>query len=233
MEQENTPELNQEDAQTQESDSKEESTPKTYSAEEYEELERKYNASTKEAQKLSWISKVAVDNTKFIKLYNSDKRQAEEVAKHFWRSAKELYDEVKAEYWSNESIDVEDIDERAEKIADKKFAEKSLKDFKEKYGISGKLDKTFTNEFEWLMEWKDWDSDEVLKPAKRALKLCRDTDEFQAELNKANSRLAGAGITWSSKADKWGQEPKSMYDKWKEQEAKNSIFGQYGKDKSF
>lgn len=231
MEQENQNELNQQDAQQEQSNSE---SPKTYSAEEYEELERKYNASTKEAQKLSWISKVAVDNTKFIKLYNSDKRQAEEVAKHFGRSAKELYDEVKAEYWNSESMDVEDVDARAEKIADKKFAEKSLKDFKEKYGISGKLDKTFTNEFEWLMEWKDWDSDEVLKQAKRALKLCRDTDEFQAELNKANSRLAGAWITGSSKADtKGSQEPKWMYAQWKEQEAKNSIFGQYGKDKSF
>ena len=93
MENENQ-ELNQQDAQ-QENNSE---NSKTYTAEEYEELERKYNASTKEAQKLSWISKVAVDNTKFIKLYNSDKRQAEEVAKHFGRSAKQLYDEVKAEY---------------------------------------------------------------------------------------------------------------------------------------
>lgn len=232
MEQENQNELNQQDAQEQETNSKE--TSKTYTAEEYEELERKYNASTKEAQKLSWISKVAVDNTKFIKLYNSDKRQAEEVAKHFGRSAKELYDEVKAEYWESESIDVEDIDKRAEQIANKKFAEQSLKDFKEKYGISGKLDKTFMSEFEWLMDWKDWESEEVIKQAKRALKLVRDTDEFQAELNKANSRLAGAGITGSSKADtKWSQEPKGMYAQWKEQEAKNSIFGQYGKDKSF
>ena len=227
MENENQ-ELNQTAAQ-QENNS---DTPKTYSAEEYEELREKYNASTKEAQKLSWISKVAVDNTKFIKLYNSDKRQAEEVAKHFGRSAKELYEQVKAEYWESESIDVEDIDERAEKIADKKFAEKSLKDFKEKYGISWKLDKTFTNEFNGLMEWKDWESEEVLKQAKRALKLVRDTDEFQAELNKANSRLAGAWITWSTRSDNQSSGEKWMYAKRKEDEARNSIFGQYGKSKN-
>jgi superfamily II DNA or RNA helicase len=94
MENENQ-ELNQQDAQNQENNSE---SSKTYTAEEYEELRGKYNASTKEAQKLSWIAKVAVDNTKFIKLYNSDKRQAEEVAKHFGKSAKELYDLVKAEY---------------------------------------------------------------------------------------------------------------------------------------
>lgn len=229
MEQENTNELNQEAAQQQ--DNSENS--KTYTAEEYEELREKYNASTKEAQKLSWISKVAVDNTKFIKLYNSDKRQAEEVAKHFGRTAKQLYEQVKAEYWDSESIDVEDIDERAEKIANKKFAEQSLKDFKEKYGISWKLDKTFTNEFEWLMEWKDWESEEVIKQAKRALKLVRDTDEFQNELSKANSRLAGAGITWSTRADKGSNTEKWPYANWKENEAKQSIFGEYGKSKDY
>ena len=227
MENENQ-ELNQEAAQNDNSES-----PKTYTAEEYEELKEKYNASTKEAQKLSWISKVAVDNTKFIKLYNSDKRQAEEVAKHFGRSAKELYEQVKAEYWDSESIDVEDIDERAEKIADKKFAEKSLQDFKDKYGISWKLDKTFTNEFNGLMEWKDWESEEVIKQAKRALKLVRDTDEFQNELNKSNSRLAGAGITWSTRADRGFGGEKWPYANWKEQEARQSIFGEYGKSKDY
>lgn len=228
MENENQ-ELNQEAAQ-QENNS---DTPKTYTAEEYEELREKYNASTKEAQKLSWISKVAVDNTKFIKLYNSDKRQAEEVAKHFGKSAKELYDLVKAEYWENETLDAEDVDARAEAIANKKFAEQSLKDFKDKYGISWKLDKTFTNEFNGLMEWKDWDSEEVIKQAKRALKLCRDTDEFQEALNKANSRLAGAWITGSTRADKGWNTEKWPYANWKEQEEKNSIFGQYGKSKNF
>lgn len=229
MEQENQNELNQQDAQ-QENNSE---SPKTYTAEEYEELREKYNASTKEAQKLSRISKVAVDNTKFIKLYNSDKRQAEEVAKHFGRSAKELYEQVKAEYWDSESIDVEDIDERAEKIANKKFAEQSLKEFKDKYGISWKLDKTFTNEFKWLMEWKDWESEEVIKQAKRALKLCRDTDEFQEALNKANSRLSGAGITWSTRWDGFSNNTKSPYTQRKEQEAKQSIFGEYGQSKDF
>lgn len=229
MEQENQNELNQQDAQ-QENNSE---SPKTYTAEEYEELREKYNASTKEAQKLSWISKVAVDNTKFIKLYNSDKRQAEEVAKHFGRSAKELYEQVKAEYWDSESIDVEDIDERAEKIANKKFAEQSLKEFKDKYGISWKLDKTFTNEFKWLMEWKDWESEEVIKQAKRALKLCRDTDEFQEALSKANSRLSGAGITWSTRWDVFSNNTKSPYTQRKEQEAKQSIFGEYGQSKDF
>ena len=49
MENENQEELNQENAQ-QENDNSE-STPKTYTAEEYEELKGKYNASTKEAQR--------------------------------------------------------------------------------------------------------------------------------------------------------------------------------------
>jgi hypothetical protein len=89
------------------------------------------------------------------------------------------------------------------------------------------------NEFEWLMDWKDWESEEVLKQAKRALKLVRDTDEFQNELNKANSRLAGAWITWSTRADRGSSGEKWPYANWKEQEARQSIFGEYGKSKDY
>lgn len=233
MENENQ-ELNQEEAQNQEE--------RTYSASEYEDLKKQLDAaneqikaSSKEAQKLSWISKVAVDNTKFIKLYKSDKRQAEEVAKHFWRTAKELYDQVASEYGDNADnwLDIEDVDARAEAIANKKFAQQSLKSFKEKYWIEWKLEKTFDSEFDSLMSWKDWESEEVIKQAKRALKLCKDTDEFQAALNKENSRLAWAWITWSTRSDKGERKESSPYSQWKEQEAKQSIFWQYGKSKDF
>lgn len=208
------------------------SDSKTYTQDEYEELERKYSASTKEAQKLSWIAKVAVDNTQYKKLYRSDKRIAEEVAKHFGRSAKELYDQVTAEYWEGDDISIDEVDERAEMIANKKLAQQSLNSFKDKYWISWKLDKTFSNEFEWLMEGKDWTTEEVEKQAKRALKLCRDTDEFQEALNKANSRLAWAGITWSTRSEKNWYE-KWPYASWKESEEKQSLFGAYGKSKNF
>ena len=226
-------ELNsQENAQTQE--------PRTYTQEEYDELAKKFSesqdqlkASTKEAQKLSWISRVAVDNTQFLKLYRSDKKQAEAVAKHFWRTADDLYTDVKNEYWDTSSwIDIEDVEAKAEAIANKKFAEQTLNNFKKEFGITWGLEKVWKSEFDGLMDWKDWESEEVLKQAKRALKLCKDTDEFQAEFEKANSRLAWAGITWSSKGV-WGQKDKWPYAQYKEQEAKNSIFGAYGKSKDF
>ena len=232
MENENQ-ELNQEEAQNKEA--------RTYTQEEYDELlkensalKEQQKASTKEAQKLHWISEVATDNTKFFKLYRSDKRQAEEVAKHFGWSAKDFYDAIKEKYWeSNDWIDIEDVEAKAEEIADKKFAQKSLDSFKKEFGIEWKLEKVWKAEFDGLMEWKDWKSEEVLKQAKRALKLVRDTDEFQAELDKAGSRLAWAGITWGSKSEWKGSEPKGVYAKYKEKQASDSIFAQYGKKKDF
>lgn len=229
---------NQELNQQQEAQNKEE---RTYTQAEYDELlkensalKEQQKASTKEAQKLHWISEVATDNTKFFKLYRSDKRQAEDVAKHFGRSAKEFYEAIKEKYGeSNDWIDIEDVEAKAEEIADRKFAQKSLESFKKEYGIDWKLEKVWKTEFDGLMDWKEWKSEEVLKQAKRALKLIRDTDEFQAELDKADSRLAWAGITGGSKSDWKGSEPKGVYAKYKEKQASDSIFAQYGKKKDF
>jgi len=229
---------NQELNQQQEAQNKEE---RTYTQAEYDELlkensalKEQQKASTKEAQKLHWISEVATDNTKFFKLYRSDKRQAEDVAKHFGRSAKEFYEAIKEKYGeSNDWIDIEDVEAKAEEIADRKFAQKSLESFKKEYGIDWKLEKVWKAEFDGLMDWKEWKSEEVLKQAKRALKLIRDTDEFQAELDKADSRLAWAGITGGSKSDWKGSEPKGVYAKYKEKQASDSIFAQYGKKKDF
>ena len=229
---------NQELNQQQEAQNKEE---RTYTQAEYDELlkensalKEQQKASTKEAQKLHWISEVATDNTKFFKLYRSDKRQAEDVAKHFGRSAKEFYEAIKEKYGeSNDWIDIEDVEAKAEEIADRKFAQKSLESFKKEYGIDWKLEKVWKTEFDGLMDWKEWKSEEVLKQAKRALKLIRDTDEFQAELDKADSRLAWAGITGGSKSDWKGSEPKGIYAKYKEKQASDSIFAQYGKKKDF
>lgn len=233
MENENQ-ELNQEDAQKNQE-------ARTYTQEEYDELlkensalKEQQKASTKEAQKLHWISEVATDNTKFFKLYRSDKKQAEAVAKHFGWSASDFYNAIKEKYWESDSwIDMEDVEAKADEIAEKKFALKELDSFKKEYGIEWKFEKVWKTEFDNLMDWKKRVSEEVLKQAKRAFKLCKDTDEFQDELNKSNSRLAGAWITWSSKAGISAWREKWPYERWKEQEASNSIFSQYGKKKDF
>ena len=97
MENENQELNSQENAQNQEA--------RTYTQEEYDELlkensalKEQQKASTKEAQKLHWISEVATDNTKFFKLYRSDKKQAEAVAKHFGWSASDFYNAIKDKY---------------------------------------------------------------------------------------------------------------------------------------
>jgi len=152
MENENQ-ELNQEqEAQNQEA--------RTYTQAEYDELlkensafKEQQKASTKEAQKLHWISEVATDNTKFFKLYRSDKKQAEAVAKHFGWSASDFYNAIKEKYWeSNDWIDMEDVEAKADEIAEKKFAQKSLDSFKKEFGIEWKLEKVWKEEFDGLMD---------------------------------------------------------------------------------
>lgn len=185
--------------------------------------------STKEWQKLSWISKVAQDNQKFVKLYRSDKRVAEEVAKHFGYSAKDFYDAVIKEYGegTGDGIEMEDVDERVRQGINEWLAKEKLTSFMEKYGIKWKLQGAFEKEFNELMEWKPWDSDTVLKQAKRALTLISNTAEFQEELNKANSKLAWAGISWGSRV--WGKtQPKSSYEKYKESKKEGSLLEKYG-----
>lgn len=193
-------------------------------------VETQLKASTKEWQKLWWISKVATDNSKFIKLYKSDKKQAEEVAKHFGYTAKDFYDAVVREYWDNsgDGIEMEDVDERVQHGIEKGLAEKTLQDFKEKYWIKGKLENSFSEEFNNLMEWKEWTSDEVLKQSKRALKLVSDTAEFQEEYNKSNSRLAWAWISGDGRTGGTGSWPKTALEKYRENKKNWSLFSKYG-----
>lgn len=210
------------------------------SKEEYEKLisdqkrlwtvENELKASTKEWQKLAWISKVATDNSKFVKLYKSDKKQAEEVAQHFGYSAKDFYDAVVKEYGDSSSdwLEIEDVDERVQQGINRWLAEKTLSDFKEKYWIKWKLENSFSTEFNTLMEWKDRNSDEVLKQCKRALKLVSDTAEFQEEYNKSNSRLAWAGISWDWRTGGNGTWPKTALEKYRENKKNWSLFTQYG-----
>ena len=191
------------------------------------ELQEKYNASTKEAQKLNWIAKVSKDEKQFIKLYNSDKKQAEEVAKHFWKGdAKTLYDQVVEQHGDvSFGMDAEDVDARIQLGVEKRMAEQELQTFKDKYGIDGKLGKVFDKEFKDLMQWKEFNVETVKAQAKKAFRLVRDTDEFVEELKKANSRLAGAGIvsTWRN-GDSSSSKTNSVIDQIMSQQKGNSIY---------
>lgn len=222
---------NQENLNNEEKQSENENSV-TLSKEEYDKLkqtETDYKSSTKEAQKLHWIADVAVDNTKFVKLYNSDKAMAKLVAKHFDRDADELYEEIKGA--ENQGLSKDDIAREAKAIAEKTVAKQTLDAFVKKYGIEGKLGATFKEEFDGLMENKTWTPEEVEKQCKRALRLVRDTDEFQKALNESGSRLAGAGaISGSRKGDTGGKSP---YQQIKEEMKNGSLLAKYGVSKSF
>ncbi|PZM87358.1 MAG: hypothetical protein DLD55_01770 [candidate division SR1 bacterium] len=206
----------------------------TLSRGEYDKLRQTaedYKASTKEAQKLHWIADIARDNTKFLKLYESDKTLAKLVAKHFDRDASDLYAELKGEGGVVEGISKEEATKNAEAIAQKIVAQQNLEAFVKKFGIEGKLKEVFDAEMEELMGSKKRTPEEVEKQAKRALRLIRDTDEFQKALEANNSKLAGAGISGSSR--KGSGNEKSPYQKIKEEQRNGSLLAKYGISKDF
>ena len=225
-------ELEQENLEQNRSEEQENSV--SISKDEYDKLlqdSKDYKASTKEAQKLHWIAKIAVDNTKFLKLYKTDKVLAQAVAKHFSRDAEELYESIKEEGKPEEGLDMEDISKRAEAIANKTVAKQTLESFKKELKISGKLEKSFDEEFDNLMGDKDWSPEEVKKQAKRALKLIKDTDEFQQGLESSKQQLAGAGVSGGTRATGAGE--KTPYQRYKEQKANGSLLSKYGVSKDF
>lgn len=206
----------------------------TLSKEEYDKLrqtEEDYKASTKEAQRLRWIADVSVDNSKFLKLYETDKKMAKAVAEHFGRDVEELYEAVADSYGEKNGISKEDVAKQAKEIAEKTLAKQNLETFVKKYGIEGKLEKVFREEFEGLMENKTWTPEEVDKQCKRALRLVRDTEEFQKALEENGSKLAGAGATGNSR--KGVTSTKSPYQQIKEEMKNWSLLSKYGKSKNF
>lgn len=130
-------ELEQKNLEQEKSEDQENSVSIT--KDEYDKLlqdSKDYKASTKEAQKLHRIAKIAVDNTKFLKLYKTDKVLAQAVAKHFNRDVDELYESIKEEGGHEDGLDMEDISKKAEAIANKTVAKQTLESFKKEFKIS-------------------------------------------------------------------------------------------------
>ena len=142
-----------------------------------------------------------------------------------------LYESIKEEGKPEEGLDMEDVSKRAEAIANKTVAKQTLESFKKEFKISGKLEKSFDEEFDNLMGDKDWSPEEVKKQAKRALKLIKDTDEFQQGLESSKQQLAGAGVSGGTRAT--GAGDKTPYQRYKEQKANGSLLSKYGVSKDF
>lgn len=223
MEQENRDQI-QTDGQEQVSISKEEYDRLLGTQKDLETTKEQLKASTRESQKLHWIAQISKDNSKFGKLYNSDKRQAEAVAQHFGMSAEEFYTKWKENYWStaSDSIDMDDVDARVQQKVAEWIAKEKLEAFKQQHWITWKFDKQFMGEFNDLMKDKERTEEEVLKQCRRAFKLIDDDDEFQEAIAKSNSRLAWAGIAWSSRSA-WGSRSNTPYDKYMQQKNNASL----------
>lgn len=170
------------------------------SKQEYEGLlkDRKaYHSSTKEAQRLNAIAQVAKDNKNFFKVFRSDKKLAEEVAKHFWYEDASALKESLTEHYGADAVP--DISEKEIKtttsaIVDEKLAKQSLKSFVSGKKMGKDLEKEFMEEFEDLVWDRTLDEELVNKFTKKAWTIVKTQSKLYKEWREKNEELQGAGI---------------------------------------
>lgn len=195
------------------------------SKDEYERLEnesKSWKESTKEAQRLSAVAEVVKDNSKFLKLYQTDKAKAEFVASHRGKTASELNEQL-TEYYNNHPEEKtapseEDIMAKREMKQQEKDSKKILNSFiKEKWiEKTSKLGKEFLAEVEDYMDWKVRKESTIEKAISKAFTIVKWLPEFQQAYNRTQSQLQWA---WSMQAratrpssSEWQT---SAYEQWK------------------
>ena len=187
------------------------------SREEYERLqwaERDYKASTREAQQLKAISECGADERAFVKYYNSDKKLAERIAKHYGRwSAEDLINQLKEKYGENiqTPISSDDIKSTARQEVQQELAQAELDNFIKTKWLK-KWEKSynrFMSEYQDLIDGKAFTKENVQKASQKARKLIMD-DEID---------LSWVPTSWWSKSNSGAviikSEPQSIFEKFK------------------
>lgn len=212
----------------------EESTPKAAPSnyerllKENEELKKRNNEISNWAQKANWINKVGTDRNQFIKLYESDKKLAGEVAEYFndkyWNTwnAEDYYNSIK--WWSSDydkTFDEEKIVNRVKQDIQKEESKKVLDSLLEDKWIkrNSEFGKDVMNEFNDLIEGKQVTSDNVKKYFGKALREAKQTSDFAENYLKTVSDVNGIwdwrkAISQPSKGS-WKRQKVSIYDFWK------------------
>lgn len=187
------------------------------SREEYERLqwaERDYKASTREAQQLRAISECWADERAFVKYYNSDKKLADRIAKHYGRwTADNLMAQLKEKYGDNiqTPISNDEIKSTARQEVQEELAQAELDNFLKSKWLK-KWEKSysrFMGEYQDLMDGKALTKENVQKSSQKARKLIMDD----------NINLAGVPTSWWWKGGDTTAvikgEPQSVFDLYK------------------
>ena len=166
---------------------------------EYERLqnaEKSWKSSTTEAQRLSAVAEVVKDNSKFLKIYATDKSKAEFVASHWgYGSAKEMAEYLEKYYDEHpdekKAPSEDDLYEKFEAKQEEKEAKKALNSFLKEKGITkdSKIGKEFMDEVEDYMEGKKWTETKIEKAISKAYSYVKGIGKFSEELEKVEKKL--------------------------------------------
>jgi len=174
------------------------------SQQEYDKLLKKSNAldsSTKEAQKLQWVDKIRSNPKEFVKLYDSDKRIAGEVAEHFNSISWDSYTVEDYYKMQNQVSDnsTEDIDSKVEKLLNKREATKVYHDFETKNGIwDDEFWKEFKDLYQDLIEWKVQNAENVNKYAQIAIRELKQTSKHLQWYKETMDQVEQISWIWTS-----------------------------------
>ena len=169
-----------------------------------------------ENQRLSAVAEVVRDNSKFFKIYATDKSKAEFVASQRWyANAKEMNDYLETYYKDHpeekKQLSEDDLYEKFEVKQQEKEAKKALNSFLKEKGIekTSKLGKSFMEEIEDYMEWKRWTEEMIEKASNKIYALVKWTPQFVEDLAKTRASVIWAWGMWASARKWWVSEGES------------------------
>lgn len=202
---ENEKELDEDlDEEEQEDVEEQEEDKVTLSKSEYEQLKKDRAESTKEAQYLHALDAVRDNVKSFVKIYESDKKIAERIAKKFGVDAKEQYNNLKngKSTEMKQSINLESSYEFYKKKEAEEAWNKVFTELLWENGISQDTEfyKDFMQEYEDLIEGKQLNPEKVKKYFKIALSTAFETSKNAKYYEKVLESLNWAMLWWLSKS---------------------------------
>lgn len=170
----------------------------TLTKSDYQKIQDQLKESTKEWQALLRMTRVQDDKFQFIKLYESDRKLADYVAKKFGedRTATQVYKDLQAEWKGSKEDKPVGKEADVEAILDKREATATLKALTKEYKLdkagNEDLKEAILDKYQDFIEWKPFNAETVSRYFKDAVRLVKRLPEHEDKLSLIDKELLGA-----------------------------------------